>query len=144
MTSHHLGSAPVPYTHSLRVEITVDDNGATVTRVQRVQMRAPASLPIESTENQTGLWFELRDGKNELLYQRALRTAHADSVEVFEDPQGGSIHRVMSARPPAKYDLIIPDLGEATHLSLYGAADRSQPRQPSVRLIHVSMPELRR
>jgi hypothetical protein len=144
MTSHHLGAQPVPYTHSLRVAVTVDDEGAHVTGVQRVAMRAPASAPGAPAPEQSGLWFEVRGGDDELLYHRALRTPHADSVEVFDDPEGGTIHRAMTSRGPAKFDLIVPDLPDATHLAIYGAADRAQPRQPSVRLARVEMPALRR
>jgi hypothetical protein len=143
MASHHIGSEPLPYSHSFRVEITVDADGVTVTDVRRVAMRAPTSAPDSPVEGQAGMWFELRDDDGRLLYHRALRTLHPDSVEVF-DEQTGSIRRVPTDRQQAKFDLIVPDLADASHLDLYGARSTAEKYQPSVRTLRVEMPELRR
>lgn len=143
MASHHVGSGPLPYTHSFRVAITIDADGATVTDVRRVAMRAPASAPDSPVEGQSGMWFELRDQDDQVLYHRALRTPHLDSVEVFDDEQTGGIRRVPTERNQAKFDLIVPDLADASHLNLYGARNTAEKHRPSVRLLRVEMPELR-
>ena len=143
MMSHHVGSEPSAYSHCFRVEVTVDGDGARVTNVQRVAMRAPASAPEAPADDQTGMWFELRDTDDRVLYHRPLRTAHLDSVEVFDDEETGTIRRVPVDRPQAKFDLIVPDLGEASQLALYGGRDTAERQRSSERLLHVDMSELR-
>jgi len=143
MASHHLVAEPSPSTHCLRVEITFDGDTARVTNVQRVAMRAPASAPEAPVEGQTGMWFEMRDADDRVLYHRPLRSTRLDSVEVFDDEETGGIRRVPVDRKQAKFDLIVPDLAAAGHVMLYGARDTAKRRQPSERLLQVEMSTLR-
>jgi hypothetical protein len=144
MSDHHVSSQPIPYTHAFRIGVTLEDGRATVTSTRRVAMRAPASAPGQPADGQSGVWVELRDANGRVLYHRALRTPHPDSVEVFEDEKTGAMRRLPTARPQVmKFDLIVPDLSDASELTLYGAKDPSEPDQPSVPLLQSPMRELR-
>jgi hypothetical protein len=143
MSSHHIGSEPLSYTHCLRVTVTVDGDGATITDVRRVAMRAPASAPGSPVADQSGMWFELRSDEGEVLYHRALRTPHLDSVEVFDDEETGAIRRVPTSVERAKFDLIVPDLADAAHMDLYGASDTAEKHLPAVLLLRAPIQQLR-
>jgi hypothetical protein len=142
MTSHHLGGQVLPYTHCFRVAVTIDGDSVTVTDVKRVAMRAPASAPGSPAEGQSGAWVEVRGRDDEVLYHRAVRTGHLDSVEVFEED--GTMRRVGTTRTHAKLDLLFPDLPGAAHVALFGTHDTARKHQPSTRLLRIETPELRR
>jgi hypothetical protein len=144
MSDHHVSSQPIPYTHAFRIGLSLEDGRATVTSIQRVAMRAPASASGQPADGQSGVWVELRGARGRVLYYRALRTPHPDSLEVFEDEKTGAIRRVLTARPQVmKLDLIVPDLSDASELTLYGPKDPSEPDKPSVPLLQSPMRELR-
>ena len=107
-------------------------------------MRAPASASGQPADEQSGVWVALRSAGGHVLYHRVLRTPHPDSLEVFEDEKTGAIRRVLTARPQVmKLDLIVPDLPDASELTLYGPKDPSEPDKPSVPLLQSPMRELR-
>jgi hypothetical protein len=144
MSDRHVPSQPIPYTHAFRIGLSLEDGRASVTSIHHVAMRAPASAPGHPADGQAGLWVELRGEGGRVLYHRALRTPHADSLEVFEDEQTGAIRRVPSARPRVmKFDVIVPDLPTASELTIYGAQDPSEVHKPSVPLFQSPLQELR-
>jgi hypothetical protein len=145
MSDHHVASQPIAYTHAFRIGLSLEDGRATVTSIHRVAMRAPASASGQPADEQSGVWVELRDAGGRVLYHRALRTPHPDSVEVFEDEKTGAIRRVPSARPRVgKLDVIVPDLPTASELTLYGSEDPSEVHKPSVPVFQSPLQELRR
>lgn len=143
MSSLHTGSRPVPYTHSFRITFAAEPGKVEIVSVARVAMRAPASLPMPPGDGHSGFWFELRSDKGDLLYVRPLRNPLPDSVEVFDDPQGGTIRRVPTDRTQAKFDVIAPDLPDAAEFTLYGPAAKQAARRPSGVLFRRSLGELR-
>ena len=144
MSDHHVSSQPIPYTHAFRIVLSLEDGRVTINSVQRVAMRAPASASGQPADEQSGVWVELRGTRGRVLYHRALRTPHPDSDEVFEDEKTGAMRRVPTARPQVrKFDLIVPDLPDASELILRGAEDPSQPDKPSIPLLQSPMRELR-
>jgi hypothetical protein len=144
MSDHHVLSQPIPYTHTFRIAVRLEGGRATIDSIQRVAMRAPASASGQPADEQSGARVELRGARGRVLYHRALRTPHLDSVEVFEDEKAGAMRRVPTARPQVrKFDLIVPDLPDASELILHGAGDPSQPHKPSIPLLRSPMHELR-
>jgi len=144
MSDHHVSSQPIPYTHAFRIGVNLEDGKATINSIQRVAMRAPASASGQPADGQSGVWIELRDASGRVLYHRALRTPHPDSVEVFEDEKTGAMRRVPRVRPQVmKFDLIVPDLSDASEFTLHGAKDPSEPDKSSVPLLQSPMRELR-
>ncbi len=144
MSSHHVAAPPVAYTHAFRVGLTFEDGKATISSVQRVAMRAPASAEGLPADGQAGVWVALKAEDGKVLYHRALRTPQLDSVEVFDDEKTGAIRRVPTTRRAAKMDVILPDLPDAAEFVLHGATNMRDAKSPSVTLLDVKMQELRR
>ena len=144
MSKAHISSTAVPYTHSLRVTLSLGRGSVTIQKVTRVAMRAPAPPPTAPAENASGFWFEVRNGKGEVLYHRPLPIRDLDSVEVFDDPKGGTIRRVPSTKAERKLDLIVPDLADAAEFILHGPASAAEQRKPSKVLDRQSFQALRR
>jgi hypothetical protein len=144
MASHHVAPNPVPYTHSFRVGLRFENGEVTVTSLQRVAMRAPASAPGQPADDQSGVWVELRAEGGRLLYHLTLRTPHLDSLEAFEDEKTGAIRRVPTKPRMAKLDVILPDLPDASEFVLHGAKNMRKSDAASVPLLKMPMSELRR
>jgi hypothetical protein len=144
MSSHHVAAPPVAYTHAFRVGLTFEDGKVTISSVQRVAMRAPASAEGLPADGQSGVWVALKAEDGKVLYHRALRTPQLDSVEVFDDEKTGAIRRVPTTRRAAKMDVILPDLPDAAEFELYGPANMRDAKSPSVRLLGEKMQGLRR
>jgi len=116
MSQVHIASTPVPYTHSLRVLLSLAQGEVKVLKVTRVAMRALAAPPSPPQENSSGFWFEVRTADGKLLYHRPLLHGDVDSVEVFDDPNGGAIRRVPVKDSVRKVELIAPDMTGAAEI----------------------------
>jgi hypothetical protein len=143
MSQVHIASTPIPYTHSLRVLFSLANGEVTVLKVTRVAMRALAPPPAPPQENSSGFWFEVRDKEGKLLYHRPFPHGDLDSVEVFDDPEGGTIRRVPVKDSERKVELIVPDIPGAAELAVHGAKHPTERRKPSLVLDRFSMDELR-
>jgi hypothetical protein len=144
MSEFHVASVPVPYTYCLRVSLSLANGTVQILKVTRVAMRAPASLGTPPSNESSGFWFEVQDEKGKSLYHRPLPTAHLDSVEVFDEKSGG-IRRVDNkGKGPARLELLLPDIPQATDFILHGAANASDRRKASVVLDHRRMDDLRK
>lgn len=145
MSRVHVASVAVPYTHSLRVTLSLSlkDGKVQLLQAVRVPMRALASPPSPPAKEGSGFWFELRDAHGKVLYHRPLPDPDFASVEVFDDPKSGSIRRVPTKRSETKLDLILPDLPQAAEFVLYGAATSADVQKPSKPLDQRSMDSLR-
>ena len=143
MSQIHVASAIVPYTYSLRVLLSLNGGKVQVLKATRVAMRAPGSPPSPPAKEASGYWFEVRDKAGKLLYHRPLPHADMDSIEVFDDPKGGTIRRVPVTNPERKIELIIPDLSDASEFTLHGPEKSTERRKPSGVLDRHTMESLR-
>jgi hypothetical protein len=143
MSETHLGSAPVPYTYSLRVTLSFASGKVKILNARRVAMRALGSPPTPPAEDSSGFWFEIHDEDGKLLYHRPLPHGDLDTVEVFDDPKGGTIRRVPVSNPERKIDLIIPDIPDATEFTLHGPKRPEERMKPSTVLERQPMERLR-
>jgi hypothetical protein len=143
MSQVHIASTPVSYTHSLRVLLSLANGEVKVLKVTRVAMRALAAPPNPPQENSSGFWFEVRSGDGKLLYHRPLPHGDVESLEVFDDPEGGAIRRVPVKDSERKVELIVPDMREAAELTLHGPKHAAERAKPSLVLDRFSMDELR-
>jgi hypothetical protein len=143
MSKMHIASTAVPYTHSLRVTLSLAKGKVQILNATRVAMRAPGAPPSPPTRDSSGFWFEIRDKEGKLIYYRPLPHPDLDSLEVFDDPEGGTIRRVPASPSEIKIDLILPDLPQASEFLLYGAERSADRYRPSVELDRKSMDSLR-
>ena len=148
MSKAQKGSAGAPYTHSLRITFSIDSQAIEVQSVARVAMRAPAPATTQPKEGSTGYWLEVRGAKGEVLYHRPFRNPLPDSAEVFDDQEGGKIHRVPAKPTQAKFDAIVPDLAAATEIAVFGARLKDKAKHKgmasSVELVRHPMEALRK
>jgi hypothetical protein len=145
MSTHHVASVPVPYTYSFRLTFQIQESHVELVALQRVAMRALASLAETSGEPHVGFWFELTDEKGAVLYHRTLRDPLPEGIEVFDDEKGGKIRRVPNTRKAAKFDMIVPDLPAAADFILYGTHGKpEEARRASRQLARFPLPELRK
>lgn len=144
MSKLHIAPTPARYTHSLRILFTIDSSAIEIASVTRVAMRAPGSIAAPVSDKRTGYWFEILGSDGELLYHRPLRDPLPDSVEVFDDPGGGTLRRVPRNRPKqAKFEIIVPDLPGTSQFLLYGPAPNVTADAASGVLLRTGMDELR-
>jgi len=120
MSKTHIASTAVSYTSSLRITISLSSGKVEVLKAARVAMRVMAPPPSPPSENGAGYWFEVRDKDGNLLYHRPLPHSDLSSIEVFDDPKGGTIRRVTVPESERKIDLIIPDFPNAVEFTLHG------------------------
>ena len=142
MSELHVASVPVPYTHCLRVSLSLANGTVQIMKVTRVAMRAPASPATPPSRGSSGFWFEVQDGKGKLLYHRPLPSTHLDSLEVFDEKTGG-IRRVANTKGTARLELILPDIPQGAEFVLHGAASPSDRLKASTVLDRRPMDKLR-
>lgn len=143
MSKTHIASTPLPYTHSLRVLLSLAQGEVKVLKVTRVAMRALAAPASPPQENSSGLWFEVRSADGKLLYHRPLPHGDIESVEVFDDPKSGTIRRVPVKDAERKVELIVPDITGAAELTVHGPKRAAERMKPSLLLNRFSMDTLR-
>ena len=132
-----------PYTHSLRVTLSLVSGKVNVLKATRVAMKALAPPPSPPPKKGSGFWFEIRDKDGKLLYYRPLPHGDPDTIEVFDDPEVGTIRRVPVRNPERKIDLIIPDIPGAAEFTLHGPKRKSERMKPSSVLDRRPMEHLR-
>jgi hypothetical protein len=137
---HH--ARPIDYEHVLRVTIAYDGDRLSIARVTRVAMRAPAPATPPPHEHQAGYWLELRDAHGSVLYHRPLYDPLRRDVEVFGDKPGDPIRRVPARHDRGEFDVLLPELPQATDFVLHGPP-AGKPAAPSGALYRHGMAELR-
>jgi hypothetical protein len=144
MSKIHIASVPTGYTHSLRIRFQIEGSTVTIVSVSRVAMRALGSIAGAESDNSSGYWCEVRGANGELLYDRPMRNPLPDSLEVFEDPDGGSLRREPQKRASqATFEVIIPDLVGAEEFSFHGPTSKAKVGAVSGVLARHRMDELR-
>jgi putative transposase len=91
-------------------------------RAEHVQMIAPASVGPAPVDGQSGQWLEVRGGGGELLYHRVLPELVQHDREVFTNEPGRSMHRVPINVVEGEFEVLVPDMPGAEHLTVHGHA----------------------
>ncbi|MGH3901173.1 MAG: hypothetical protein ACRDTA_23570 [Pseudonocardiaceae bacterium] len=89
---------------------------------RRVNMHAPPTDRLEGAEEHQGLWAEVRDTGGATLHRQVLADPVRRGVEVFSDDPAQGIVRAPVERPSGLFVVLVPDLGEADHLALFGSS----------------------
>jgi hypothetical protein len=108
--------------HTLRLTFTYDQSDVHLEDSRRVEMIAPLGEPELIQQGRAGFWVELRDADEHILYQQAL-AGHPmrRELEVFDDPETGSIRRQRIDDPQGTFELLVPDIPEAQALVLFSS-----------------------
>lgn len=97
---------------AVRLILEAEGDRVRVVATRRVDMEAPAA-PAEPTQA-PGFYAELRDEREQTLYQANLSSQITRSVEVFAP--GGEIRRVDAPDEKRVVMVVAPDLPDATSL----------------------------
>lgn len=89
---------------------------------RRVNMHVPPTDRLEGAEEHQGLWAEVRDTGGATLHRQVLADPVRRGVEVFSDDPEQGIVRAPVERPSGMFVVLVPDLGEADHLALFGTS----------------------
>jgi len=111
---------------------------------ETIAMTVPASSPLAPQPGQTGYWLEVHDAAGRLLYHRPLHNPIAIDVEAFSQTPGASIARVPRAASEGRFNVLIPDTGDARSFTLRGPADPTRSDEPAQELLRIDVDTLRR
>lgn len=89
---------------------------------RRVDMHVPPTDRLEGAEEHQGLWAEVRDTGGATLHRQVLADPVRRGVEVFSDDPAQGIVRAPVERPSGMFVVLVPDLGDADHLALFGSS----------------------
>src|SRR6266508_2208561 len=99
---------------AIRLLIEYDQSRFTVRESWSLETLAPPSHPLVAAQAQSGFWFELRDGKDSVVYRRVMENPVQFDVEVH-DPERGPYRRAVE-EPKGVFTILIPDLPEAQEI----------------------------
>lgn len=112
-------SAPMPrFTWRLTYAYKQDD--IKLVRAERVQMIAPPPVGPAPPWGQSGHWLEVRGKDDELLYHRVLPDLIPQDREVFTSEPGRSVYRVPVKVAEGEFQVLVPDIQGAEHLTVHG------------------------
>ncbi len=141
----HFAQRTPQYTHSLRLTFSYSGTEVRLAGVERVAVLAPAAVTPPPEGEQAGYWIEVRDSAGNLLYHRPLHDPIRADIEVFGDEPGGPIYRVSNEKREGEFDVLVPDLPEASAFVLYGTpAEARTAGTASKELLGHDFAELRR
>lgn len=112
-----------PYT--LRITFAYDGPRLEIAGVQRVAMRAPASLEPPEQENRSGHWLEVRDANGALIYHRPIHDPRGDHVESYGSAPGHPMRRHEGTAARGEFEVLVPDLPNAASFRLHGPSAAS-------------------
>lgn len=136
-------SAP-QYTHSLRLTFAYSGDDVRLVGVRRVAMRAPGHIEPPPDTVRSGFWLEVRDEQDNLLYHRPLHDPVRADIEVFGETDDEPMIRVPATSREGRFEVIVPDYAQASHLSLYGGAREALAGDASRERLREAFPAMRR
>lgn len=111
--------------------------------LDRMTLPKSYELPKQETGGGlTGSWYEIVDERGEALYRQLLPDPFA-GMELFNED--GTISRTEAMAHEATFDVLVPDLPEATSLHLYSSAapgrhkERHGPEGQAVRVVEFTL-----
>jgi hypothetical protein len=109
-----------PPQRALRLIFEYEGDEVRLVSQQRVAMLVPPADSVDSQEEETGFWFEVRDGDDRPIYRRSTRNPLRTHLEVFP-PKDESFTHVEMPEPRGVFTLLVPDLEGAQTLALVGS-----------------------
>lgn len=109
---------------ALRLVFSYEGSDVRLVSRHRVRTSALPSDPTRTGEGQAGFWVEVRDSEERVLYRRVMPNPIASAVEVrSDDPERPLSWRELK-QPRGSFTLLVPDLGTASSLVLFGSPGR--------------------
>ena len=122
MTEKKNGSStPAIHRQCIRLTFRLKDGDMKILSHERVNKICPPAVgPRPEAGKNSGLWFELKDENDKVLFHKVLSTP-LNSVEVFS-PEG-KIERVFADTVDRTFEVLLPDTQDSRHISLMGESD---------------------
>jgi hypothetical protein len=80
----------------------------------------PPTSPLIKSESKSGVWYEINDNQQNIIYSRGIANAIQTDVEVFSnESEEESIIRQNVPKIEGTFSILIPDVPEAKSLSIF-------------------------
>ncbi|HEX5186179.1 MAG TPA: hypothetical protein VFV86_04750 [Nitrososphaeraceae archaeon] len=80
----------------------------------------PPTSPLIKSETKSGVWYEITDAQQNIIYNRGISNAIQTDVEVFSNESDEeSIIRKNVPQIEGTFSILIPDIPEAKSLSIF-------------------------
>ncbi len=119
---------------SVRFFIDLRGGTASVMRIRRVAMLAPASQRLTPNPDERGWWVELRDFDGRTVYRHAVEQPWPGDLEA-PAADGERLSRVASPGPPGVFSVVVPDIETARAVHVYNAQQRHPSPESAPELI---------
>lgn len=103
------------------VRLIFEASGGEIRLISRepVNMMPPPPPPVTPEQGQSGVWAELRNADEKMIYHQILAQLSVPGIEVFSNDPKEGIYRVDSDKPKIVV-LVVPDTEEARSLVIMG------------------------
>lgn len=113
------GQHPTVSGKSLRLTFRVSDGSVELLSVERLAMIAPPQFGnVPEAGRHSGFWLELQGSRSKMLAHRLIDPTQLNSVEVHSPD--GKIERKFGSVRDAIFEVLLPDMDEATSVVLMG------------------------
>ena len=110
-----------PQPGAWRMTFAYDDQGVELVSSEYVEMIAPAPPPKPIAPDQSGFWVQLHGDDDSVVYQQQLHSPIRHEHEVFSPIPGEPIRHVPRTSVEGTFDIIVPALPGAAHVTLHGS-----------------------
>jgi hypothetical protein len=106
-------------TKAIRLTFQYKDTDIKLISQYKIDKIIPPTSLIKS-ENKSGVWYEITDDQQNIIYSRGIPHAIQTDVEVFSnEPEKESIIRQNVPQIEGTFSILIPDRPEAKSLSIF-------------------------
>jgi hypothetical protein len=123
--------APPPQPGAWRITFAYNEQGVELVSSEYVDMTAPAPASKPITPDQSGFWVQLHGDDDKVVYQQQLHSPIRHEHEVFSPVPGEPIRHVPRSRVEGTFDIIVPALPEAAHVTLHGSVGPEEQMRPA-------------
>ena len=110
------GSRGTP--RAVRLIFEYEGDRISLVSTQTVEMIVPPSDPYPVMKQESGFWYELKDGDDKTLYRRVVHNPIRRTVELRSDDPDRPFTRQEVKIPLGTFVLLVPDLREARNVAL--------------------------
>jgi len=113
------------WSDSLRCNFEYSGSDIVLKSWNRLNKRSPRTDPIENFEEELGWWITLNDENGNVVYRQIINNPIRVDKEVFLNDQEAGVRWELPeyAESQGSFTVLVPDIHEATHLSVYGGLD---------------------
>lgn len=104
-----------------------DENGVRLVERERIEMLAPPDDSALTLDARAGHWVALRDANGKTLYRQIIAQPFRIAAEVHS-PEGVS-QRVPVRQLEGRFQVVVPDLPEATDVVFFGLGTPAEQQQ---------------